>query len=182
MATRADLPTIVAIYNQAVEERASGDTEPVTVEQRADWFDAHPPDRRPILLACSGERVVGWASLSDHRPGRKALRHTAEVSYYVAREDRGRGVGSSLLRACIERCPALSIRTVFAILLDDNVGSIRLLEKFGFERWGHLPRVADYDGVELGQLIYGLRVSARDSAGKRRAPPASESGGAGRRN
>ncbi len=46
----------------------------------------------------------------------------------------------------------------FALLLDINSTSVRLLEKFGFTRWGHMPDVADIDGRECGHLIYGLRV------------------------
>ena len=47
---------------------------------------------------------------------------------------------------------------LFAIILDSNQGSIRLLEKYGFKKWGHLPRVADFDGIEVGHLYYGLRI------------------------
>ena len=42
----------------------------------------------------------------------------------------------------------LKIKTLFAILLDINTSSIAILKKFGFSKWGHMPRVADFDGVE----------------------------------
>jgi phosphinothricin acetyltransferase len=86
------------------------------------------------------------------------LRHTVEISYYVDVDHRRKGLASALVRAMIELCPPLEIRTLFAILLDDNLASIKLLESFGFEEWGSLPRVADFDGREVGQLYYGLRV------------------------
>jgi phosphinothricin acetyltransferase len=34
-----------------------------------------------------------------------------------------------------------------------------MMESLGFDRWGHLPRVADFDGEECGHLYFGKRVS-----------------------
>ena len=158
IAERSDLDSIVAIYNHAVEDRATADMDPVTADSRVAWFDGHLPARRPILAAASDEGLLGWAALSDYRGGRRALRHTAEISYYVDRKHRRRGVASGLVRAAIDLCPSLEIRTLFAILLEDNVGSIRLLESFEFEKWGRMPRVADFAGTEIGHLYYGLRL------------------------
>jgi phosphinothricin acetyltransferase len=55
-------------------------------------------------------------------------------------------------------CPSLQIKTLFAILIDTNQASIRLMEKYGFEKWGYMPRVAEFDGVEAGHFYYGLRI------------------------
>jgi len=49
------------------------------------------------------------------------------------------------------------VKTLFGILLDINVPSVRLLEKFGFKLWGHMPNIADFDGKECGHYIYGKR-------------------------
>ncbi len=59
----------------------------------------------------------------------------------------------------MDLCPSLEIKTLFAILLDDNDASVKLLERFGFERWGHMPAVANFDGREVGHLYYGLRLN-----------------------
>ena len=55
-------------------------------------------------------------------------------------------------------CPSLKIKTLFAILLDSNRGSIRLLTNHGFVKWGHMPKIADFNGIEVGHLYYGLRI------------------------
>lgn len=154
-----DLPALVAIDNQAIAAgQKNANLTPFTVEERRAWFAAHQPQRHPILVAEQAGAVVGYLSLSPYRPGRQALRYTAEVSYYVDFAHHRQGIASRLLQAAIDRCPALEIKTVFAILLDTNQASRRLLEKFGFAQWGHLPRVADFDGVEVGQFYYGLRI------------------------
>jgi len=158
LAGPADLGALVEIYNEAVAAEATADLEPWTVEARRDWLDQHPADRHPVVVATLDAQVVGWASFSPYRPGRAALRHTAEISYFVRASHHRRGIGSALLRDCLTRCGGLRLHTLFAILLDDNRPSIRLLERFGFERWGALPRVASFGGREVGHLYYGRRV------------------------
>jgi phosphinothricin acetyltransferase len=163
LARRSDLPALVEIYNQAVAAQATADLDPVTVRGRESWFRSHDPDRYPILVADSGERVCGWVSLSDYRSGRRAVRHTAEVSYYVHEAHRRKGVATRLVQEALRRTADLGIRIVFAILLEDNAASVALLERLGFERWGRLPRVAEFDGREVSHLYYGLDIGDRRS-------------------
>jgi L-amino acid N-acyltransferase YncA len=40
-----------------------------------------------------------------------------------------------------------------------NEPSLKLLAKHGFERWGHLPRVALLYGLERDLVIVGRRVA-----------------------
>jgi len=39
-----------------------------------------------------------------------------------------------------------------------NDRSVTLCQKFGFETWGRLPRVAVLDGIERDLLILGRRI------------------------
>ena len=160
MAERKDLEDLVEIYNQSIAAgQITADLTPFTTADRTEWFEGHAPDKHPILVAEKEKMIVGYLTLSEYRSGRNALRHTAEVSYFIHFGYHRQGIASSLLRHAIEICPSLKIKTLFAILLDGNQGSIKLLRKFGFEKWGHLPRVAEFDGVEVGHLYYGLRIN-----------------------
>jgi L-amino acid N-acyltransferase YncA len=160
IAELADLAAIVAIYNQAVPTHLStANTTPYTAEGRKAWFIEHEPGKHPIFVATKNNQVVGWCSLSMYRPGRAALRFTAEISYYVDTVHQGRGIGSSLVHHALQACPLLGIKNVVAVVIDRNEGSRRLLEKMGFEQWGFLPRVLDFDGMELGEYYFGKRVS-----------------------
>lgn len=154
-----DLPAIVDIYNQSIPSRKStGDTQPVRVEDRMTWFREHRPDEHPIFVAEVDGGVAGWCSLSPYRPGRAALRFTAEISYYIAYAYHRRGIASALVEHALAAGPGLQIRHLFAIVLEGNQASLKLLEKMGFEQWGYLPRVADFDGKEVGHLYYGRHV------------------------
>ena len=159
VATLDDLPTLVEIYNQAVDERfATADLRPVTIEQRRPWFDDHDPATLPIYVFAEGGAVLGWCSLSAYRSGREAVLGTAEISYYVARAARGRGVGSMLVQHAVDDAPQLRKRVLFAILLEKNRASVRLMERCGFELWGRLPDVAMIDGELVSHLYYGRRL------------------------
>lgn len=153
-----DLPAIVAILNQAVAARQVAILEPVEVEDRREWLAGHTPDKYPVLVAESDGEVVGWLSLSDYRTGRRALRFTAEVSYFVDASHRREGVASDLMRAAIDLCPELEIKTLIAILLDHNEASLELLARFSYTEWGRMPNAVDFDGEERAHLYYGRRV------------------------
>lgn len=155
-----DLPDIVAIYNQAVPTRRStANTIPWTVDGRTTWFEEHEPSHHPIFIVEVNNQVVGWCSLSVYRPGRLALRFTAEISYYIDNAYQKQGIGSALISHAVAVCPSLGIKNVIAVIIDRNDASRKLLEKVGFQQWGHLPCVLDFDGQECGEFYYGKRVA-----------------------
>jgi phosphinothricin acetyltransferase len=156
----ADLPRIVEIYNQAVRSgRSTADLIPVEVTARQGWFDQHRPEKYPIVVIENDQRVLGWCSLSAYRFGRAALRYTAEISYFIDQGHRRQGLATALLARAIGCCPRLEIKNLLAIVLEWNQPSIGLLTRMGFQKWGFLPRVADFNGQECGHFYYGLRVS-----------------------
>jgi L-amino acid N-acyltransferase YncA len=160
IATLTDLPWIVAIYNQAVPtHRSTANTTPVTVEGRKAWFMEHDPEKHPIFVAEIDGQLAGWCSLSTYRPGRMALRFTAEMSLYIDGAFHRKGVGSALAQYALQACPMLGIKNIVGVVIDQNEGSRKLLEKLGFQQWGYLPRVLDFDGEEFGEFYYGKRVS-----------------------
>jgi len=159
LAQIGDLAAIVDIYNQAIPaKKFTGDTQFVQVEDKKAWFAEHRPDKHPLFIADVEGQVAGWCSLSAYRAGRPALRFTREISYFIAFDYHRQGIATALVKHAIAACPALQIRHLFAIVLEGNEASFRLLEKMGFEKWGFLPRVANFDGTEVGHLYYGLHL------------------------
>ena len=157
-APEADLPRIVTIYNEAIPgRRATADTEPVSVDDRLEWFRAHAPARRPLWVAERDGVLVGWLSFQDFY-GRPAYGATAELSVYVSGAAQRGGVGRHLLARAIERAPGLGLATLLGFVFAHNAPSVGLFERHGFARWAHLPRVARLDGVERDLLILGRRV------------------------
>ncbi len=157
-AIEADLPAIVAIYNATIAGRmATADTQPVTVESRRNWFHEHHPNTRPLWVALENEVIVGWLSFQSFY-GRPAYHATAELSIYVAPNWRRKGIGNALLAKAIEQAPRLGLKTLLGFIFGHNDASLRLFEKFDFQRWGVLPGVAELDGVERDLIIVGRRT------------------------
>ena len=158
LATAADLPAIVAIYNATIASRmVTADLEPVTVEARRPWFDAHQVPSRPLYVLDDAGIVCAWLSFDTFYP-RAAYDGTAMIAIYVAETHRRRGLGRRLLEEAITRAPRLGLHTLLGYIFGHNEPSLRLFETHGFARWAHLPRVAVLDGMERDLIIVGRRV------------------------
>jgi phosphinothricin acetyltransferase len=158
-AEAADLPRIVEIYNEAIPgRRATADLDPLTVQDREAWFDEHTIDHRPLWVMQDAGTVSAWLSFEDFY-GRKAYDATAEVSVYVAAAAQRRGVGAQLLSRAVDRAPSLGLATLVGFVFAHNEPSLSLFAQAGFERWGHMPRVARLDGVERDVVVLGRRVA-----------------------
>ena len=61
---------------------------------------------------------------------------------YLAAPAQNRGLGKALLKTLIERCEAIGLRLMVAVIGgSDNEASIRLHEALGFSRAGLLPAI-----------------------------------------
>ena len=157
-ATENDLPAIVAIYNASIPNRmATADLEPVSVMSRINWFKKRSPGRHPLWVIEIQGVIAGWLSFQPFY-GRPAYHATAEVSIYIASNYHRRGLGKILLKEAIRQSPNLGLKSLIGFIFEHNEASLKLFEKFGFEPWGHLPGIADLDGIERGLVILGLRV------------------------
>ena len=140
-ATEADLPAILAIYNDAVATTTAiwNDT-PADLANRKAWFDARAAQGYPILVAGEDEAIVGYGSFGDFRPF-EGYRFTVEHSFYVAAGARRRGIASALLTALIERARDMGKHVMVAGIAADNDASLRLHERYGFTETGRMPEV-----------------------------------------
>jgi len=157
-ATETDLPAIVAIYNAAIPSRlATADLEPVSVESRRTWFQGRSPHKRPLWVIEQEGVIAGWLSFQSFY-GRPAYNSTAEISIYVAPAFHRCGLGRKLLATAIHESPNLGVKTLLSFIFAHNQPSLKLFETLGFQRWGHLPQVAELDGIERDLIIMGLRI------------------------
>lgn len=156
-ATIKDLPRIVDIYNQSIaSKQATADQEPITVDSRVPWFEAHHADSRPLWVMRHGDHIVGWISLSDFY-GRPAYQQTAEISIYLDPVTRGHHLGKAALAFVETQLHRLKIQTVLAFVFDMNQASKKLFLKNGYAVWGHLPKVANMGNQENDLIILGKK-------------------------
>lgn len=159
-AGQSDVPFLTKIYNQAI--LAGGctcDTEPVSESNRQNWLREHEKmPRYPIMICEEDGKAVGYAYLTAYRPGRKAVNHVAEVSYYLDFAVHGRNIGSFMLKELLKIAKRSEITVLIAILLDCNRASVALLEKHGFREWGRLPQIVQLESGAVDHLIYGRKL------------------------
>ena len=147
-ATTADLAAITAIYNDAVVSMtATFDTQTKTIEERENWFAKHGT-KYPILVAEDDNHIIGWASLSRWSD-RLAYADTAEISLYVRKDQRWRGVGRRLMTAILDEGRRTSLHVVIARIVEGNDLSIYLHESAGFWQVGTMKEV----GRKFGKLL-----------------------------
>ena len=134
-ATPADAEAICRIYNQGIEDRvATLETMPRTPEERRQWM-ASRGSRHPVLVAEREGGVVAWASLNPFNP-RPAYDHVADLSIYVERAWRGKGMGGTLLARVIETAREIGFHKIVLAALASNRAGEALYVKLGFRRVG----------------------------------------------
>ncbi|MCJ8007161.1 arsinothricin resistance N-acetyltransferase ArsN1 family A [Lederbergia wuyishanensis] len=95
-ARETDLESIMEIYNQGIEDRiATLETEAKDISYMAEWFKQHQ-NRYSVVVAEEGNKIIGWASLNPYN-SRCAYDGVADISVYISRKSRGKGVGGKLL-------------------------------------------------------------------------------------
>jgi phosphinothricin acetyltransferase len=149
-ATRADVPAILDIYNEAVlTTTASYDYEPRSLQHRMSWFEEHERIGFPIFVAEEDSgTIVGWSSLSRFHD-RKGYQFTCENSIYVAANSRGRGIGKLLLEPLIESAQKIGLHAIIAVIDASNEASLRLHGRLGFFEVGRFRRV----GFKFGRWL-----------------------------
>jgi L-amino acid N-acyltransferase len=136
-----DLPELLAIYNDVIATSTAVYSDlPTTLAERREWWQARQRQGYPVLVARDKSGVVGFATFGDFRswPG---YRHTVEHTVHVRADRRGRGIGSALVRALLPRAAALDKHVMIGAVDAANDGSIRMHERLGFVRAGHLREV-----------------------------------------
>ena len=129
------------------------------------WNKSHHSHSR--LVVRRDGRVVAWAALAPVS-ARQCYAGVAEVSLYVAADQRGRGVGQRLLQAVIESSEKHGIWSLCGATFPENQASIRLQLACGFRIVGRRERVAQHHGVwrdtvltERRSRVVGLQEDER---------------------
>ena len=150
-ATEADLPGVLAIYNEVIRTSSAVYTEQeATLDDRRSWLAARQGQGFPVLVAedPADRSVLGYATFGDFRPW-PGYRHTVEHSVYVRADARGRGLGVALVEPLFGRAVALDKHVMVAGIDAANPASLRLHERLGFERAGTLREV----GTKFGRWL-----------------------------
>lgn len=145
-------PQVKKIYEEGI---ATGNA---TFQQTApsweEWDNAHLKSCR--LIAIENNEVIGWAALTP-LSGRCIYAGVAEVSVYVSKDARGKGVGKKLLQALINESEQNNLWTLQAGIFPENTGSIKIHEACGFRLVGKREKIGKMNGVWRDTLLFEKR-------------------------
>jgi phosphinothricin acetyltransferase len=157
-ATIDDAAEICEIYNYYVLET------PITFEEQAvtpNEMASRIQDTMPRLpwLICRDDRgLLAYCYARPWRP-RAAYRHSVECTVYVRSGAAGKGIGSELYQALLPQLRERQFHAVIGGIALPNAASVRLHEKFGFEKVAHFKQVGYKFGrwIDVGywQLLWG---------------------------
>ena len=160
-----DLAAINAIYNYYVAHSTCiWTTQPCAEAERKAWYQEHGPSM-PVLVAEYSGRVVGWGALGSFRTA-YTLAGTLEDSVYVHHDFFRQGIGSRLLTELIAAARRIGLRSILANISADQTPSIRLHEKFEFQKVAHLRQV----GQKFNQWFDAVYMQLLLSANRRMVP------------
>lgn len=148
-AAEADLPGILAIYNDAVlTTTAVWNDSVVDLASRRSWLAERRAQCYPVLVATLGSEVHGYASFGDFRAWH-GYRRTVEHSVYVSALHRRSGLGTALLERLIDRARALGKHVMIGGIEARNEASLKLHARLGFSVVGRLDQV----GMKFGRWL-----------------------------
>jgi phosphinothricin acetyltransferase len=140
-AAESDLPEILAIYNDVIATSTAVYREtPADIDERREWLRARIAQGYPVIVAVDETGVTGFGSFGDFRnwPG---YRFTVEHSVHVRADRRAHGIGAAIVAELVRRAKALGKHVLIAGIDADNIASLRLHERLGFEKVAHFREV-----------------------------------------
>lgn len=152
IATENDLPEILNVYRPYVEEGTASFeyVTPTAEEFRARFWNI--TEKYPWIVWEEAGRVLGYAYGSPFK-GRAGYDWCAEVSIYVRADCHGRGIGKKLYGTLEKLLFAMGYEVLYAIVTDENEGSIAFHRALGYAQVAHIPDCGWKFGRHLG-IVY----------------------------
>jgi phosphinothricin acetyltransferase len=136
----SDCTQITEIYNFYVEKTYyTFEIEPVSFDEMQQRVEEIVKNY-PYLVAEDNLEILAYAYAAPYK-SRCAYKSSIEVSVYAKNNAKGKGIGTKLYEKLFEELEQPQIHAIIAGISLPNEASIRLHEKFGFEKVAHFREV-----------------------------------------
>jgi L-amino acid N-acyltransferase YncA len=156
--TEEKLQIVKEIYEYYIENStATFHTGSITLSVIREFIPIGHPVYKAYLIRSDGE-ICGYCYLSPYKK-RQAYDRTAEVTVYLKQGNTGRGIGRLALQQLEKDARLTSIKVLIGIITGDNIHSIRLFTREGYEKCGHFKEVGEKFGKILDVLAFQKFIS-----------------------
>ena len=158
----SDAAAIAEIYNASIQSGGSTmDGQDKTENDIRSWLSAF--SKRETILVFEEDdpvqpgssKILGWGIIKRYSD-RMGYRFCCETAVYLHRDQVGRGLGTRMKQALIERCRAYGYHHLVAKILTENEASIAYNLKLGYEMVGIQKEIGWKDGRWLDVAILQL--------------------------
>ena len=140
---RIEILEALKIYNYYINNSLSNFEEnELSINSFLSLIENLKKDKLPFLIAKKSNEIIGVAFVNRFR-GKSGYRFTHEHSIYVNPKRLNYGYGSILLKELLKECKKnKNIKNLIAVIGgSDNISSIKIHIKNGFEKVGILKKV-----------------------------------------
>ena len=145
---KSDLASVTAIYNYYVENStATFHLAPIAEQEMEGTLLLGHPLYKSFVVLCSNE-IVGFCYLGQFRK-KEAYDISAEVTLYIKHDFTGKKIGGEILFFMEKTAKKLGIKNLVGVITSENTGSIKLFERCGYFKCGHLKNI----GIKFGRAL-----------------------------
>jgi len=105
-------------------------------------------DKYPTYLIINSNDIAGFCFLTQYRK-KEAYNRTVEIGLYLKPELTGKGIGQKAMVFLENIATNQKIRVIIASISGENVVSIKLFEKTGYEKCAHYKEI----GEKFGRFV-----------------------------
>ncbi|VBB48093.1 Sortase-like acyltransferase [uncultured Paludibacter sp.] len=131
-------------------------TEPIQIDQLKEFIYINHPLYKSYLIF-ENDKIAGYCLLTNYKK-RQAYNRTAEVTIYLRPEFCGKGIGKFILNYLEEIAKKKGLKNLIGIISGDNVESISLFEKSGYEKCAHFKNMGEKFNKILDVVAYQKEI------------------------
>lgn len=119
-----------------------------------------------VIKNTESGKVVGFCFLRAYNPF-SSFRETAEITYFLEKNEVGKGIGKKALEKLEGEAKKIGIKTLLADISSENTWSIAFHKKNGFKKCGRFLKIGrkngkNFDVVWMEKTLQRIGKSTRD--------------------
>ncbi len=156
MCPETDSEAVRAVYAEHIDSNATFEYVLPDEDRYKERISAIAADY-PFLVYTENGNIRGYAYAQRFRQ-RKAYDWCVELSVYISKLSKGKGVGTSLYKSVLSIIKEQNVQLAIGVITGDNVASTKMHEKLGFKYKGRMEKVGYKNGRWLDFVEYSLEI------------------------